>query len=84
MHNNMDKNIVTRRHQCIGMHNKHLDEIKTEFKEWQEVHESNLNLKEIMSEINRLCHHRDMIRTESSKYNVKYFEVHKELQVLKK
>ena len=70
MHNNMDKNIVTRRHECIGVHNKHLDNIKSEYKEWLEVHESNLNLKAIMDEINRLSNHRDLIRTESSKYNV--------------
>ena len=79
----MDLNIVTRRKECIKVHNEHLNEIKGEFKEWLEVHESNLNLKEIMKEITKLSNHRDLIRTESSKYNAQYFDVYANLQVLK-
>lgn len=70
----MNEGIVEERHERIKFHVKNLEEITEKTEVQQEIIDNNNNLHKVMLEIKKKGDLRDLMRKNSSEYNVKYFE----------
>lgn len=79
----MEKNIISRRFERIKHHNKKLSQIKDEYKQHYQIHEDNLNMNEVMNQIKRKSDLRDRMHRETTEFNLKYFAIQNNLNILK-